>query len=222
MCLHEGPSDSCSSKTVLRELSSEAQQAIVEKHNELRRKIAKGEETSNLAGGNQPAASNMRKLVWNDELAVIAQRWADQCTFEHDESRHKADGTKAGQNLFLKGSSNQYTFEELMQTVADESSLAWYLEVESPGYNSNDIDPFKNPGAAGHYTQVVWAETEEIGCGFTYYNEKVGPFNAFKQLVVCNYAKNGNTLSKPMYLQGEACSQCPDGYTCEDGLCAKP
>ena len=126
-----------------------------------------------------------------------------------------------------------------MQTVADESTLAWYLEVESPGYNSNDIDPFKNPGAAGHYTQVVWAETEEIGCGFTYYNvcshyvtcvsvslnlflqEKVGPFNAFKQLVVCNYAKNGNTLSKPMYLQGEACSQCPDGYSCEDGLCAK-
>ena len=51
--------------------------------------------------------------------------------------------------------------------------------------------------------------------------EKVGPFNAYKQLVVCNYAKNGNTLSKPMYLQGEACSQCPDGYTCEDALCAK-
>jgi len=221
MCLHEGPSDSCSSKTVLRELSSDAQQAIVDKHNELRRKIAKGEETSNLAGGNQPPASNMRKLVWNDELAVIAQRWADQCTFDHDDSRHKADGTKAGQNLFLKGSSNQYTFDELMQTVADESTLAWYLEVESPGYNSNDIDPFKNPGAAGHYTQVVWAETEEIGCGFTYYNEKVGPFNAFKQLVVCNYAKNGNTLSKAMYLQGEACSQCSEGYSCEDGLCAK-
>ena len=38
-------------------------------------KIAKGEETNNLAGGNQPPASNMRKLVWNDELAVIAQRF---------------------------------------------------------------------------------------------------------------------------------------------------
>ena len=51
--------------------------------------------------------------------------------------------------------------------------------------------------------------------------EKVGPFNAFKQLVVCNYAKNGNTLSKAMYLQGEACSQCSEGYSCEGGLCAK-
>ena len=38
-------------------------------------KVAKGEETSNLAWGNQPPASNMRKLVWNDELAVIAQRY---------------------------------------------------------------------------------------------------------------------------------------------------
>ena len=44
---------------------------------------------------------------------LILSRWADQCTFEHDEDRHKADGTKAGQNLFLKGSSNQYTFDEV-------------------------------------------------------------------------------------------------------------
>ena len=27
----------------------------------------------------QPGASNMRQLVWSDELARIAQTWADQC-----------------------------------------------------------------------------------------------------------------------------------------------
>merc|ERR1711971_761923 len=74
MCLYQGPSDSCARKTVLRALSYDAQQAIVDKHNELRRKVAKGEETSNLAWGTQPPASNMRKLVWNDELAVTAQK----------------------------------------------------------------------------------------------------------------------------------------------------
>ena len=72
-----------------------------------------------------------------------------------------------------------------MQTVADESTLAWYLEVESPGYNSNDIDPFKNPGAAGHYTQVVWAETEEIGCGFTYYNVGTLHFHVSIRFWIC-------------------------------------
>ena len=55
-----------------------------------------------------------------------------------------------------------------MQTVTD-GVMEWYMEVEDPGYNSNDINPFQSPGGAGHYTQVVWAESEEIGCGFTYY-----------------------------------------------------
>lgn len=39
----------------------------------------------NQAG--QPSATNMRKLVYNSELAEIAQRWADQCTFAHDQNR---------------------------------------------------------------------------------------------------------------------------------------
>ena len=29
-------------------------------------------------------ASDMRALVWNNELEAVAQRWADQCTFGHD------------------------------------------------------------------------------------------------------------------------------------------
>ena len=41
---------------------------------------------------------------------------------------------------------------------------------------------------AGHYTQVVWADTEELGCGMVYYEE--APW--YKTLVICNYAKGGN------------------------------
>ena len=48
--------------------------AIVDKHNELRSKVANGQETRGVDGG-QPKAANMRKLVWNDELAEIAQRY---------------------------------------------------------------------------------------------------------------------------------------------------
>ena len=99
---YQGPSDTCTAKTVERDLTEAAKQALVDKHNELRRKVARGEETN----GPQPAASNMRKLVWNEELAVIAQRWADQCSFEHDTARQKTDGTWVGQNLYLHGSSN--------------------------------------------------------------------------------------------------------------------
>ena len=40
----------------------------------------------------------MRKVIWNDELAMTAQRWTDQCTFGHDKNRNMCDGTYAGQN----------------------------------------------------------------------------------------------------------------------------
>ena len=48
-------------------------EAIVNKHNELRIKVANGQETEGVSGA-QPPAANMRKLVWNDELAEVAQR----------------------------------------------------------------------------------------------------------------------------------------------------
>ena len=34
--------------------------------------------------------------VWHTELEAIAQRWADQCTFGHDSTRDKLDGTSVG------------------------------------------------------------------------------------------------------------------------------
>jgi len=217
MCLHTGPSEACAAKTEERELTALAKTAIVDKHNELRRKVAKGEETN----GNQPAASNMRMLKWNDELATTAQMWADQCTFGHDTARNKLDGTYVGQNAYLKGSSTKKDKATLMSEVGDEATLAWYNEVVSPGFSSSNVDPFVFSYDAGHYTQVVWADTEEVGCGFTYYAEQVGPFLAYKSLTICNYAKGGNVAGQAMYKTGAACSQCGDGYSCQDSLCTK-
>ena len=84
----------------------------MDKHNELRRRVAKGEETGGI-NAPQPGAANMRKMVkslqfsviydwtlcaqvWSTELEAIAQRWADQCTFGHDSTRDKLDGTSVG------------------------------------------------------------------------------------------------------------------------------
>ena len=54
--------------------------AIVQKHNDLRARVANGDETlGKPEGTGQPKASNMRQLVWNDELAVVAQRYLTDC-----------------------------------------------------------------------------------------------------------------------------------------------
>lgn len=45
--------------------------------------MALGKEKRGLPGP-QPSAANMNALIWDDNLAEVAQRWADQCTFQHD------------------------------------------------------------------------------------------------------------------------------------------
>merc|ERR1711962_1541691 len=101
MCMYTGASASGSSKTLFRGLSEASKSAFLDKHNELRSKVANG-----LQAG-QPAAANMMKLKWNTELEAIAQRLADQCIFKHDKVRLKLDGTVSGQNVYIKKSSTQ-------------------------------------------------------------------------------------------------------------------
>ena len=104
-------------------------------HNELRQRVAAGLETN----GTQPPASNMRKLVWNEEIAMIAQKWANQCKFGHDKSRNKCDGTYVGQNAFWSSQVLKTEEEQLNGVVAAVKS--WYSEVEKPFTTS--IDPFE-------------------------------------------------------------------------------
>ena len=40
-----------------------------------RRQIANG----SLSGDGLPAATNMREIIWDDELASLAELWASQC-----------------------------------------------------------------------------------------------------------------------------------------------
>jgi len=216
MCKYQGPSESCATKTIFRGLSQEGKRVILERHNELRRKVAKGQETGGI-NPPQPAAANMRKLVWNTELEEIAQRWADQCTFGHDKVRTKLDGTSVGQNLFMERSYAQGE-ESVIQSAMADAAQDWYDEVSKPGFDSQNIESYKSKSGTGHYTQVVWADTEEIGCAVVYFKNTDARYN---NLIVCNYATAGNFIRASMYQTGAPCSACPVGYTCDDGLCAK-
>ena len=82
-------------------LSCAEKEEIVSMHNRLRQRVATG------AVRGQPLARNMRQMVklhcchlsigavpvlflqvWDEELAAVAQRWADQCDRGHDKSRN--------------------------------------------------------------------------------------------------------------------------------------
>lgn len=67
---------------------------------------------------------------------------------------------------------------------------------------------------AGHYSQVIWAETYAVGCGITQCPSGMSPIYA------CNYGPAGNYIGAPIYKIGKAGKSCPTGTTNNNGLCA--
>ncbi len=81
--------------------------------------------------------------VWNDELAQVAQTYAEQCVFDHNPGRvsQQATFSSVGENLFA--STGMADYEGFVQ--------GWYDEVADYDYASNSC----GAGAVcGHYTQV--------------------------------------------------------------------
>lgn len=111
-------------------------------------------------------------LRWSDELASIAQAWANQlrdrsCSFGHSQT------SEYGENLFFAAPSTPTSGVTAVDT--------WYAEHQryrfgSPGFSMT----------TGHFTQLVWRETRELGCGRAQCNSG--------DLWVCNYSPPGNMM----------------------------
>jgi len=115
-------------------------------------------------------------VTWSDTISSsVSQPWTDHLaatkTFEHNPDSHEY-----GENLAMTGPSNDLT-------MAVENAIAmWYSEI-------TDYD-FYNPVYApntGHFTQLVWVNTMQIGVGVT-----VG--SSGEVYVVMNYDPPGNYL----------------------------
>ncbi|XP_015121021.1 venom allergen 3 [Diachasma alloeum] len=194
LCLYRStsPSPSCG-QLGRRGLTQGEKNALLNRHNWYRAYVASGRETRG-APGPQPAARNLGPLTWNDEVAAIAQRWADQCNYGHDRCRNTADDTYVGQNVAYIGWSDRWRNESLLQMVD-----FWYNEVAD--FNSHLVRALflpLNPLAPviGHYTQMVWAETIWLGCGASRYRRDGGYYITF---LVCNYAPGGNYVGQAIY-----------------------
>jgi len=181
---------------------------IVDIHNQLRSRVALGLEQQGRPGP-QKSAANMMQLTWDDELASIAQRWADQCSFGHDSER-TVSRFAVGQNVHESALFNDKPFDY------NAAIQSWYNEVRKVDKDLANFYRFDS--GTGHYTQIVWGETSKIGCGATTYRKD----SFFRKALVCNYGKAGNFIRTPMYKVGNPCSKCPSGSVCStryQGLC---
>ena len=67
-------------------LSEDDKGVLLQAHNEYRSDIALSKAMASDGRDPQPQASNMRKLVWNDEIKKQAQAHADLGKYEHSSS----------------------------------------------------------------------------------------------------------------------------------------
>ncbi|KAL7299647.1 hypothetical protein TKK_0007408 [Trichogramma kaykai] len=196
-CLFEDftPAPNCGYAITLG-LNSTEKKAIVDLHNELRMKVARGEELRG-APGPQPAATNMQMLEWDDELAQTAQKWASQCQIgAHDECRKLPKfGKFVGQNVAFHRCKLE---ERPAEAYPVELARIWYEEVRY--YNRSNVHRhMKNVSEdhkmTGHYAQFVWAQTNRIGCGWMYFYQD----DFYQSILVCNYGPGGNIMGYPVY-----------------------
>ncbi len=118
-----------------------------------------------------------------------------------------------GQNLYIYKQSRTSAATNWERAVND-----WYEEVTL--FNKAWVKPFKFSTAIGHYTAMVWSNTNKVGCGVTEFKD--GKW--FAKLYTCNYGPAGNFIDGQMYTQGKSCSKCPSGTSCSaqhPGLCGK-
>lgn len=75
---------------------------------------------------------------------------------------------------------------------------------------------FRGPNVkVGHYTQLLWSDTTDLGCAASYYTTKTKFANKTRKwhhlLYVCNYGPGGNYITLPVYKVGKPGSKCPGG-----------
>ncbi|XP_065336177.1 venom allergen 3-like [Cloeon dipterum] len=191
----------CRGKAMLRSggLGCTDKQVILDTHNQLRQSVALG----HVAG--QPPAAGMREMVWDEELAAIAQRWADQCTVGHDAER-STGRFPVGQNVaatWTHGTpSPAGPTPDFRKQIED-----WFSEVMRWGFRRSDLEHFLFSEHTGHYSQLVWSDTYLVGCGYSYFKD---PQRGYTKLYVCNYGPGGNVLGEHLYQPGQADCSGPE------------
>jgi hypothetical protein len=94
-------------------------------------------------------------------VAASAQYWANRCVFDHDPNSELGENLAWGTRL-----------------SASEAVGLWYEEVCEYNYARPGFGP------AGHFTQLVWRASRQLGCGRAICGRDV--------YWVCRYSPAGN------------------------------
>jgi len=121
-------------------------------------------------------------LQWNEELARDARNWADELAasgrFEH--SPDDPNQEPEGENLWA-GTPGAFSPEAMVARWASEKKD--YRPGTFPENSvSGDVEN------VGHYTQLIWANTRQVGCALARGKDE--------EFLVCRYSQAGNVYGE--------------------------
>lgn len=134
---------------------------------------------------NARAAVGVGSLAWSAVVAQSAQAWADVLAARGCGLTHST-GSGFGENLAYAWTSRDSAPLDPAYAVR-----RWVAERADYDYDSNTCEP---GAVCGHYTQVVWADSTQLGCGVSVCTD-----DGFIQLWVCQYNPPGNWIGEQPY-----------------------
>lgn len=113
-------------------------------------------------------------LEWSATIAASAQEWADYLASTDSFSHSSVD---YGENIW-KGSAGFYSLADMVNSWGEEKQ--YFI----PDSAFPELSTTGDWGDVGHYTQIVWANTTEVGCGLA--------TGSGWDVLVCQYNPPGN------------------------------
>jgi len=125
------------------------------------------------------AAVGLPPLRWSHQLRADAQAWAEDLA-RRRAFHHSPDllEVRQGENLWM-GTRERYAPWQMIDGFLAERAIfrpGVFPEVSTTG---RWVD-------VGHYTQIIWPETQEVGCATA--------LNAKHEVLVCRYWPAGNVM----------------------------
>lgn len=121
-------------------------------------------------------------LEWNERLAADAGGWAATIARRGQLEHAPLDFDGPGENLFA-GTAGAFSLEAMMHAFLSERRNF------RPG-RFPDVAVSASGDEVGHYTQIIWPETREVGCGLARGNGA--------DFLVCRYHPAGNIEGEPV------------------------
>lgn len=128
------------------------------------------------------AERKLPPMIWSEELATHAMKWALHLARSDGQLRHSKESGE-GENLW-QGTAGRFSYTQKVDNWGSEKKYfkdGIFPDVSTTGAWSD----------VGHYTQIIWLDTTQVGCA----QATNGKYDFF----VCRYSPPGNYIGQKVY-----------------------